>query len=230
MLLKPKKKGLFLATATPFYKATGGGVVFSLTNTDSAVDNSNATTITYSGKSFGAADPNRIIIVALGARTTNTALTSVTIGGVTATEVSGSAAINTNTTLCDIYQAAVPTGTTGNIVIVGPAALVRSGIGVFRLVTATPAATSASNNESLSAASIAASVTVPATGKGIAFQMNRDTVAPATWTNATSDFGLAITGGSGAVTGADVTGTGAVTVTAAAASGEVCLSIAAWGP
>ena len=77
-----------------------------LTNAFS-VDAYNVAVHTYTGLSFGAADASRFIIVGVCGGTT---LTNVTIGGVTATAVG-------NISGTGIFIAALPTGTTGTVVV-----------------------------------------------------------------------------------------------------------------
>ena len=89
-----------------------------LTSTQST---SALTTYTFSALSFGTEDANRRIIVAIGAYggTQLRTISSVTIGGVTATAITGiDVASSTSYTFkTAIYEAAVPTGTTGNVVV-----------------------------------------------------------------------------------------------------------------
>jgi hypothetical protein len=234
------KRGYLTSAAVGAFTLTGqdatltAAASFSLTNTDSAVDNTNATTITFTGKSFGAAAANRRIIIVFFGRTGNTALTSVTVGGVNASAVSGAAGINTNTTLSNIYITdSDPSGTSGNVVIVGPAAILRCGIGVYRLITSTPTASASGNQASVSASSRSTTITVPTGGAGLNIYGSRDTAGAPTWTNAgtagAGDFSLNMTGG-GNVSGAITIGTGSITVTGAASTNECALSSAAWGP
>lgn len=218
-----------------WYKNASAGVVFSLTNVDSAVDITNSTTVNFSSKSFsfGAADPNRIIVVGLWGRTADTTTpTTVTIGGVTAALVAGSKFANLNTSYAMFFQAPVPLGTAGGVSITAPSAIIRSGVGVFRLITTTPAVFSANGaaDGTGTLTQLSASVTVPGTGGGIGLFSARNDSTNVVWTNATKSFdGSLVAGGGGNVSGAIVNGTGAVSVTAATASSdEMALSLAAW--
>lgn len=225
----------------PLYRGTRGlvlrrrpvaGVVFSLTNVDSAVDIVGGTTVDYSSKSFsfGAANANRNIVVVFWGRSTDTTTPAVTIGGVTASLVAGTKGVNTNTTYSMIFQAAVPTGATGAVSIVAPASILRSGVGIYRLITTTPAVSSANATQAIGPSSLNASVTVPTGGGGIGVFSSRDTITTNTWTNAVADFNNPVSTG-GNVTGATVSGTGSVSVTCSVGSvEEMCLSLAAWGP
>jgi hypothetical protein len=66
----------------------------------------------------------------------------MTVGGISATQVS-SAYVNdpTNPLIADIWQAAVPTGTSGNVVITYSNATSRSGIDLYSLVSTNTTAT-----------------------------------------------------------------------------------------
>jgi hypothetical protein len=81
-----------------------------------------AASYTKSGAAIGTADANRYVIVAIPLFTgaTNLTISSVTIGGVSATKINGEtfyAATSGNRSLVDFWKANVPTGTTGDIVI-----------------------------------------------------------------------------------------------------------------
>jgi hypothetical protein len=83
---------------------------------------SNAASYTNSGAALGTADADRYVIVAipLFIGVSNLTISSVTIGGVSATKINGEtfySATSTNRSLVDFWKANVPTGTTGDIVI-----------------------------------------------------------------------------------------------------------------
>ncbi len=91
-----------------------------MTFVSSANVNTAATTKTFSSLSLGAADAGRAILLSLTVTrpsAQNISVNSVTIGGVTATRVlqviAGSSTAN-----AEIWYAAVPTGTTGDVVVV----------------------------------------------------------------------------------------------------------------
>ena len=77
------------------------------------------TTITYTAAPIGTAAANRVVIVTTGARdvtgSTSGYVTSVSIGGITATKQVESPA--TPVGLVSIWSAVVPTGTTANVVV-----------------------------------------------------------------------------------------------------------------
>jgi hypothetical protein len=85
----------------------------------STADASNLVTYTFAGQSFGVATPSRRIIVAasLSAFDSDTAI-AVTIGGISATvHVSTINSGNTRNGAAAIASAAVPTGTSGSVVV-----------------------------------------------------------------------------------------------------------------
>jgi hypothetical protein len=85
-------------------------------------NDSDAASYTNSAAALGTADADRYVIVAIPLFTgpTNLTISSVTIGGVSATKINGEtfySATSTNRSLVDFWKANVPTGTTGDIVI-----------------------------------------------------------------------------------------------------------------
>lgn len=105
----------------------------------STTNNDNATTYTFSAASLGAADSNRRIIVAFGARAgSNTAfsISSATIGGVSATISAQNNAQDDggNRDAAALIIADVPTGTTGDVVVTMSRSGVRAAIGVYRVI------------------------------------------------------------------------------------------------
>ena len=99
--------------------------------TDNTVSAAVATTYTFSNQAIGTASSDRVVIVNFGSLKDTSAtfsVTSVTIGGVAATQIH-SAQTQTSFGLSS-YYATVPTGTTANIVIVHSANMNRVGIQV----------------------------------------------------------------------------------------------------
>jgi hypothetical protein len=99
-----------------------------LTYQTSAADDSNLTTYTFSAQAIGTAAADRYVHVFGGGSNDTSAVSSVTIGGVTAT-INKTQTGTSCTTF--IATALVPTGTTADIVIVWGGAQVRCGIGVW---------------------------------------------------------------------------------------------------
>lgn len=206
-------------------------VSFSMAWESGEVEASGTATVSYncaSSCAFGAADPNRYIVVFAGSRITSGSISSMTIGGVAATQVSGAASSN-GSAVTDIWIAPVPTGTNGTISITWSASNFRTGISVYRLVTAHP---TANNTQIAETASVVTTLSLPAltipTGgagiSGIYFQAQAPTV---TWVNATGDFQTANTS---TIATATDTGIGSITVTANFGSSQPVMSAASWGP
>lgn len=219
-----------------------GGVTFDLSFVTFATDTTDATTYTFSSQSFGVADTNRVIAVSIGTRVNNggtNQVSSVTIGGISATLAIRSAAAGTGFGLSEIWYASVPTGTTGTVVVNTATTAARCIIGIYRIITTTPAPTNtASNSVSNSASpfSLNATLTVPTGGAGIGIGFDRfgGVGADWTWTNATEDFEVDQLEGFSDASGARVTSTGAISVTlqggTSAGNNDITLALASWGP
>ena len=107
-------------------------VALSQTDTDSSI--TNLTTYTFSSASFGAADADRYVIVAGGGITEGSrTVSSVTIGGVSAT-ISQQVQDGFPVSLAFIAIAAVPTGTTGDVVVTFSSTMGEAAISVYRAV------------------------------------------------------------------------------------------------
>ena len=219
---------------------------FSLAWVSHAEDSAGGTTVTYSSLSFGAAASNRIIAVAVVNRANNTipTVSSMTIGGGSATQVASAQATDSGDFFAgDIWQAAVPTGTSGNVAITYSAASLRSGIDLYRIVTTTPTAASANGvapGASATNAPVSTTVTIPSGGAALSIYGLRgaqSSTPSITWTNATSDFTATNVGGAnllmvGSATTNGLTGSTTITgqTTGNANSTPVLMSSAAWGP
>lgn len=83
----------------------------------------NNTVYTFTTVSFGTADASRIVAIIVSTQAT---ISSATIGGVSATVV--------GSTNCYIIYAAVPTGTSGTVVVTHTASTSRCAIRVYRVI------------------------------------------------------------------------------------------------
>lgn len=115
-------------------------------------DTANATTYTFSAQNLGTADADRYIIVCASGRSnaTGRTISTITIGGVSATIVCSATRDDggINSIAIAIAIAAVPTGTTGDIVVTYSGSMLRSAIQAYRAVdinSATPTDTVTSN-------------------------------------------------------------------------------------
>jgi hypothetical protein len=148
--------------------------------TDSTV----ATTITFPTVDFGLADTNRHIVVAIELMMVNTGetITSVTIGGASATQ----AVVASNAgqgALAAVWHAAVPAGTSGSVVINTSGNLQEASIHAYRVVSDTFAVHDTDNDQATTAGSVDVALDVPAGGIAIAAGITRQG-AGFTWTGA----------------------------------------------
>ena len=119
-------------SSTRSFTVTGITVDF-LQNTGDTADNS---TYTFASQNLGTANDERYIVVAAMARKSGAGLnlSSVTIGGVSATIVKQQTNSTTNSNCVGIAMAKVPTGTSGNIVVTWDNSVNRCAIGVWRVL------------------------------------------------------------------------------------------------
>lgn len=157
----------------------------------SAVSTSDLTTYTFSSQNFGDAASDRYIVVAITSRSVSGGtISSVTIGGVSASidvQVTNS---SSNYTVSGIAKALVPTGTSGDIVITFGAEQLRAGIGVYRLlgISSTPTDTGTSTADDPTT-----NLDIAAGGYaiGVAYTVE---AATASWTNLTERYDEALEG------------------------------------
>lgn len=211
---------------------TGGGSL-SAAFVASASDASGGATVTFTGIGIGADVANRVCVVAVSGRTFSGSdtITSVTIGGVTATLVSGSYNISAGLIASGIYYATGVSGTTANVVVVWSAAPPVSAIGTYRIVTPTPTPTFGGGTNGFGAG-LSTGITVPASGFGIAVYGCRTGNGSVTWTNTTAGAGDWAQFPTGARTfgGSSATASATISASSTGSSAGDALSVAAWGP
>ena len=149
----------------------------------SETTNSNSsTTYTFTAEPIGAADADRIVVVAVSIFNGAT-VSGLTIGGVAATKVGDDSAPWH-------FAARVPTGTTADIVVtIGSGTASSCVIGVYRLtgIASLTPYTSATVNRSGSGTSDVSTVHIPQGGVAIASNSRVGNIG-VTWTNATEAF------------------------------------------
>ncbi len=221
-----------VSTADGFTTQSGAGA-FDVSYLTNLTDANDLSTYTFSGVSFGAADAGRKIVFAFFVPKVDPppSITSVTIGGVTATLVTG-ATVGVSPTVTNLtgylYEAVVPTGTSGTITVVLGAAAVRFAGGVWRVISGT--ASSGAGNGIASGSSATITPTIPTGGVGIFCAYNSSGNFNA-WTNlSTEDFDKTLESTRG-VSGGRRTVAGATAVTAnATTSGATGLVGCAYEP
>jgi hypothetical protein len=186
--------------------------------TDSAADGTTQSTYTFTSRSLGAAAQSRFIIVGVGTRSNAQSVTSLTIGGVSASILKRQAsAFNT----AELWGALVPTGTTGNIVVAWSSAPTKCVITVHRtlyLQQYTPINTYGSTTNPLSVLANAPNGSV-----AVAFGFPSNNGSN-TWTGLTEDVDAIITvaGSPQSYTAASarfITDQSSLSITCSAASG-----------
>lgn len=156
----------------------------SITFLQTASSTTNATSYTFSAQNFGTASSDRLIACAFSAKGgSSTALTSLTIGGVTATLVASAAGATVDDNIVALYVAAVPTGTSGSVVAtLNGSSAFRAHIALWSITgaNATPHDTDSQNG-------FAVSVDTPANGVSIVAYVSQSTTAK-TWTGGTERY------------------------------------------
>ena len=153
----------------------------------SATDTADLSEYTFSSQSLGAADSDRYIIVGAIARKAGaaTSVSSVTIGGVTSTELLDISNSDSNSNNAGLFIANVPTGTTGDVVVTYGATMVRCAIGMWRILgieDGTPY-----DSDSSTASDPSVSLDIPADGATVGMAIS-NSATTATWTGITEDF------------------------------------------
>jgi hypothetical protein len=143
-----------------------------IVNTANSYSLSNTSSYTYSGVSLGTADVKRYIVVAAyqsGSTTTRT-ISSVSVAGIGATQVvqspstTGASSISGS---CGIWIAAVPSGTSGDVVLNLTTGASNSGISVYALYNLK--SSSPSYSGTVSGNSLSGSMLAKGGGIGVTF-------------------------------------------------------------
>lgn len=149
-----------------------------------AADDTDLSTYTFSGVAFGDASTRRHIIVCFHSIDASGAASSMTVGGVSATMLLQVTAPASR--FHQLWMAAVPTGTSGTIVVVNPGTALLSGIEVYAaydLSSATPYDTASV----ASAGAPTLDLDVPSGGIVVGFAVASSGVATFTWSGLTED-------------------------------------------
>jgi hypothetical protein len=155
-----------------------------------AMDPADLTTYTFSSQNLGTAASDRYIVVCSHARRgSQLNLSSVTVGGVSATIVRQERQGASSCTNQAISIALVPTGTTGDVVLVYDSTAVRCHIALYALNGIDPTSVlNSADQRLLSDATLNTSVDVPADGVAISTGGLGSSSATVTWAGLTQDF------------------------------------------
>ena len=168
----------------PVYTPVPASVVTSAFTANTGVSPS-TTSHTFSGVALGVAASDRIIIVGLATNDYSNTYVSGTVAGETLSQVATSPAGNNHTTF--LLQAAVPTGTTGDIFVDYSSTSTHTQIGVWAMYGANPTVSDTAN--AIDADPISADIDCPAGGVifGIV-RMGPSGSPTGVWSNLTEDF------------------------------------------
>lgn len=160
-----------------------GGPVLSHSYLGNSVSSSNLTTYSFTSMSLGDPDPTRLIVAVIYGSGSTTA-SSVTIAGVSATEL---AAAESTKGTCYVYVAAVPDGTTGTVSVTYAAGNVASGVSLYRLTGYSATAYDFDFDENTNPSFC--TVNIAANGVVISGVVNEGSAGNAyVWTDATEDM------------------------------------------
>lgn len=217
--------------------APAAAVPVTISYTASAGTNANATAYTFSSQAIGTAASGRKVVVGASCRRSAGAaatVSSLTIGGVSASSVVAAPTDGSNDRPTELWQATVSSGTTGDIVVTWNAAALNCQIGVWAVYDA---ASAADDTASSVADPMNASLDCPANGViiGKAISGGGGSAATHAWTNLTENFDSinpeseeSSTGGSEAFTAAQ-TGL-SITCDPSVSSVANGMALASWGP
>ena len=195
-----------LAAALP---AAGGGGITG-TFQQATIDTTDAASYSFASQPIGTASASRRVVVAIGwAAATAITLSSVTIGGVSAT-IDADSGNATGNRRVYFASAVVPTGTTATVAVTLSATAVRIGIGLWTLSGGSPTGQTAAV---LNAASGTLTVTTATNDVVLAagFASHTANSITTTWTGATERYDGQIETVFNAHTGADVVASGTST-------------------
>jgi hypothetical protein len=236
-MLWQARRGLITGN-TAARSPVAGGTPFSIANTAFVSDTSSQTSYTFNTTAIGSADASRLVVIAAASRQAGSvgAASGVTVNGNAATLVVSGASTGTTNTV-DIYQYALATGTTANIVITYPSAMARCGAGIYSVLGSNGVAPSGGavatslNNSGSSSVPISGSVTVPSGGGSIILGVISGTPISFTETNYTEDYDNAVATFQ-VTTGRDTgtSGSRTYTITQSTIGNQPCGAFAAWSP
>lgn len=193
---------------------------------------SDLTTYTFAGADIGTADTARCVIVSALSRKAGAAhtLSSMTIGGVSATIIQNQNNTVTNSDTAALAAAIVPTGATGDIVVTWSTGVLRTQIGIWTAIN-TDNCTTPSDSDASTAADPSVTLTIPAGGVAVGSGLSA-AASSATWTGMTENFDTTLESFvtvTGASTSTPATGNLTVTIDFAAST-ETAGVFATWAP
>lgn len=221
---------MLIGSNMAFMAGGGGPVTISLT--DHAVDSSDSATYTFTSRAIGTASSGRKIVVGIARNSGGAAgaVSSVTIGGISATKITGVNYVSESS--AELWQADVPTGTTATIVVVWANSGLRMGIGVWALTNAAASAHDA-QTASNGAPGMSVSINCPANGAVLGCASNGG-ASTWTWTGIAEQYDEGTEGGvryqSGASSAFATQQTGLSVTASDGSGGSVTMAVCSFGP
>jgi hypothetical protein len=146
----------------------------------------NAEAYTFSAVNFGAAAAGRYIICCVYGQSATGTISSVSIGGVAATQATS---VKANDDALSIYIAAVPTGTSGDVVVTWTAAMGDCGVATYSTSgVGSTTATDQGTSSTASGTTGQTNLTINAGGIGVAISKNRHGATTCSWSQLTEDY------------------------------------------
>lgn len=187
---------------------------------------SDLTTYTFSSQNTGTAAADRYIIVAIESRsaTSGRTISTVTVGGESATQVVQQTNSTSGANVCGLYIVALPTGTSGDVVVTFSGGMARAAIQLYR-ADDLASATAVDTDNSVANAPSVTLTTAAGFAVGCVFSQNTTT---ASWANLTEDSEEAPEG-TPCTSASATTSAGTVTPTCTIASPLNCVGVfASW--
>lgn len=151
-----------------------------------AASTTDTNSYTFSSQNLGTAAADRYIVVAIATRKSGatTTISSVSVGGVSATIVVQQSNTVTNTCVSGIAIAAVPSDTTGDVVVTFGASVLRCGIALYRADNLFSATAFDTDNSAVQDPTVSLDIPGPGFAIGTA---TTGTATSTTWTGITED-------------------------------------------
>ena len=218
----------------------GGPSNVSVVFTDESSDTADTTSYSFASQSFGDASSTRqiVICVALWRPFNAGSISSLTVGGVSASLVKAQGSAGEVGQRVEMWSADVPTGTTGTVVVTTSVSFRACAIGVFALYGADSTAndTGGDSSNSVGSAVMTDTINIPENGGLIGCAMQNNNSASFTWDYGTEEYDAVFdTDGNGAshsgighTVESSVTGQ-SVSCTASNSNGHAAMAMASWG-
>lgn len=183
--------------------------------------------VTFTAQNFGAAAVNRYLVAAIGLSHSGATVTSVTIGGISATSIINN---DNGAVHATLWAALVPTGTSGDVTVT-------SSGGSPGVIDCTVELYAMTGNHQLAADATAVGVTsatinAQASGATIAAAFSTSGSLSATWTGLTKDADINVLGAvtSSFASASQEAGNSSLSISVATYSGTSALAAASWSP